>query len=538
MKGVPIHRAALAVWVLVMAGWLAPLASGYFLSDDFVIFAMFGDAEEKGTLLASAFAKFGSGLDVASSRFYRPLPHVSFAACYVLFGANAVPWLLVNLAAHLATAVLVAVLAWQLHGDRTWRSVVGGLAGATVFVAFAPGLEAAAWVAARYDAFATFFSLASCVAFVASNRRLDAAAWTSLAAFALAFLSKESAAVVPPAIVVLAIWRRRGESLSPVSRISTALVDAWPWIALAVAYLLLRAGIFGTPFEVYAGSNPEVFALSPERWASLAGSIAPWVRAQFPDVGVRLALAVMFAATLAIAIALFDRRGVAGTVTALALAAGSLLILSPHLGGLQADGSGGRLFHMTGAFLGVLTGVVGGSATMRGIASGLAVFVATATVMTGSAARDRWVQAHGEMHAIAEGLGRLHAGLDAKDYALVVIPVVRGSIPFGLNGQAGLMLPPVQRQSIADRILVQTSGELADTAGRFGRGLIANLRNVALLEIEKKGVDGPAEYPTQVYCWPNAGSALVPVHVPVEIDGHAWLESVRAGLDARACAVH
>ncbi|MGE0358033.1 MAG: hypothetical protein AB7P08_14110 [Burkholderiales bacterium] len=536
MKPFPVHGVALAIGALAMAGWLAPLASGYFLSDDFVIFAMFGDAEEKRTLLASAFAKFAAGLDVATSRFYRPLPHLSFAACYALFGADASPWLLVNLAAHLATALLVAVLAWQLHGDRSWRSVAGGLAGATVFVAFAPGLEAAAWVAARYDAFATFFSLASCAAFVAARRRWGAAAGISLAAFALAILSKESAAMVPPAIVVLAIWKRRDEPLSPVSRLSAAFADAWPWIALAVAYLLLRAAIFGTPFEVYAGSRPGAFALSPERWASLAGSIAPWARAQFPEVGNRLALAVLVAAMLATALALFDRRAVAGTVAALVLAAGSLLILSPHLGGLQADGSGGRLFHMTGAFLGVLVGVAGGSARMRGIASVLAVFVASATLLAGTAARERWVRAHGEMRAVAGGLGRLYATLDAKDHALVVIPEARGPIPFGLNGQAGLMLPPVQARSISDRILVQTAGELAGTAQKFRRGIIANLRRFPLLQLDAKGIDGPAEYPTQIYCWPESGTALVAVPVPAAGDAQAWLESVRAGLEARACA--
>ena len=64
--------------------------------------------------------------------------------------------------------------------------------------------EVVGWASGRFDAFATLFTLASCALFLGSRRVLDAAFVFSLVAAAAAMFSKESAAILPFAIVFLA----------------------------------------------------------------------------------------------------------------------------------------------------------------------------------------------------------------------------------------------------------------------------------------------------------------------------------------------
>src|SRR5206468_7552286 len=117
-------------------------------------------------------------------------------------------WRLVNVTLHAADAALVALLSWQLAGPATRGARTAALTAGLAFAWFPPSAEAVAWISARFDGMALFWMLIAACAFMASRQWRDRYALASLAATVLAFMSKESAAIGPPLIVVLA-WARR-----------------------------------------------------------------------------------------------------------------------------------------------------------------------------------------------------------------------------------------------------------------------------------------------------------------------------------------
>ncbi|HEY2628426.1 MAG TPA: hypothetical protein VGI57_04830 [Usitatibacter sp.] len=529
-------RAVWLLWILAAAAWLAPLASGYFLADDFAFVLTLARSDARGALLHDTASAFFTGQAAGHSHFYRPLAHATFAANYVLFGANASAWILVNAVIHLGCAILVGALALQLHDDRTWRAHAAALGGATIFLCFAPGLEAAAWASARTDALATFFSLAACLAFAKGHARWDRWTAISLVAFVAAMLSKESAAIVPPAILLLALWRRRSEALSLWARLTSALVDALPWIALGLAYLALRYAMFGSAIVVYEQSSPGNFLLEPTRWIAFVRSAVPWFAAQVPVQGPRAALMVLLAVfgVGCIAVVISDRDKRAGVAVALALVFLPVALLAPHAA-LLSDGSGGRLLHLSGAFLGVLAGVAGASNLARGAVLAAVLFLAVAVASTGTRARNRWIATGFEMQAVAAQVAQLHARASGNEYDLVVLPSNRGPAPFGVQAQAGLMQPPVQQASLSDRVLVQVDDEVAGIAIGFQRGIIANLRRLRLEDLDTKGVEGAAEYPSRVFCWVPGTARLAELPSSPDTSPAAWTDAVRGAMKAAGC---
>src|SRR3954471_18582546 len=86
---------------------------GYFLSDDFVQLANFAHWQDTGRLASEVLGFFTASIDGVNG-FWRPLTFVTFALSYVIGGAHAASWLAVNLALHLANAILVGALVERL----------------------------------------------------------------------------------------------------------------------------------------------------------------------------------------------------------------------------------------------------------------------------------------------------------------------------------------------------------------------------------------------------------------------------------------
>ena len=333
----PDGRSTIAALVLFVAAvaWIVPLCGGYFLADDFVQLANFGHWDASGRLAAEVASRFAASIDGVNA-FFRPLTFASFALNYLVSGADAPAWLAVNLALHLANAVLVADLVARLSASRTRAAMLGAFAGAILFFTFAPGWEAALWIACRYDSLATFFTLLAGAAFV-RGRTLAA-----FAAVVAALLSKESGAVAL-AWVGLLSFARTGQ-IVPAARISAHVRALAPWAALGIAYTLMRIALFGSAVHVYRGL--EVHLASAAHWREMFATGAQWAHHLFPGLGGIRALVAASAATLGLGYVLAAGRNRAallhhGLVLAALLVAGLLLL--PHLHGFEIEGIGGEM---------------------------------------------------------------------------------------------------------------------------------------------------------------------------------------------------
>jgi Predicted membrane-bound dolichyl-phosphate-mannose-protein mannosyltransferase len=178
--------AAAAVLVLGILACLR-LGRGYFLADDFVQLANFADWESRGELWREVAVRFAGSIDGVNG-FYRPLTFLTYALNFTLGGAQPGRWLGVNLALHLGSAMMVGFLVARFARPLTRGGAIAALCAAIFFFAFAPVWEVAIWVSCRYDALATFFTLATGLLLLSDRR-----GWALVATVA-ALLSKESGA--------------------------------------------------------------------------------------------------------------------------------------------------------------------------------------------------------------------------------------------------------------------------------------------------------------------------------------------------------
>ncbi len=149
-----------------------------------------------------------------------------------LWGMNAAGYHAVNLGLHVITALLL----WAV---LTRLGIRGAYLAAFVFAVHPVNVESVAWITQRKNLMALLFLLLSVLAF-ARTGIADGARWRrppyvlSLALFALAMLSKGSAAMLPIILAGLVAWRRPLRArdlalLAPFFAISAALVitDIW-----------------------------------------------------------------------------------------------------------------------------------------------------------------------------------------------------------------------------------------------------------------------------------------------------------------------
>lgn len=521
MHGPPDGRYTIAGLVLfaVGAAWAIALCGGYFLADDFVQLANFGHWDATGRLAAEVASRFAASIDGVNA-FFRPLTFASFALNYLVSGADAPAWLAVNLALHLANAVLVADLVTQLSASRTRAAMLGAFAGAIVFFTFSPGWEAALWIACRYDSLATFFTLLAGAAYVRGRALL------AFGAVVAALLSKESGAVALVWMGLLS-FARTGR-IAPAASVSAHVRTLAPWAVLGIAYTLMRIVLFGSAVHVYRGLD--VHLASAAHWRELVATGAQWAHQLFPGLGGVRALLGASAATLGLGYALAAGRDRAallhqGLVLAALLVAGLLLL--PHLRAFEVEGVGGRLFYQPAAFYAIAIGLAVHEAALalsrRPAAGALMLAVAAlliaVNVAWGWKAASEYRGVESEMRQLAAALGRLVRQGAANDYFLVLVPDVLERAPFARNAQAGLVLPPVQPSAISANVLVQTDREIPRLDETIDRGTLAVLRRHALFDlIEGRVGEGPwhRTLPSAWYCWSARRHALVPLAIDTD----------------------
>ena len=267
-------RAPAWVWVLPALAAIALYARtlGFaFVWDDLDLIVRHTALQGPGwarTLVQDFWISTGGGTGM-----WRPLVTLSYRVDGVLSGWQ--PWVfhLVNVIAHATAAVLLARLAFARAAARGAASVGAALAAGLVYASAPAMSEPVAWIAGRTDAFAALFTLAAIL--LARTHRASgsrAAAAGSLACGALALLAKESALVLPLLIAADAIDGSAASSSSS-ARTRSALVAAWPWVALVAAWALLhRVVVAGSSHPPAAGAAAGIAALV---WAHLAW-LLPW----------------------------------------------------------------------------------------------------------------------------------------------------------------------------------------------------------------------------------------------------------------------
>jgi hypothetical protein len=181
--------------------------------------------------------------DAHGGEYYRPLPMLVW---WLLghWGAGGFPFVALAYLLHVGAAALAARLLLALERPATVAR------GAALLMLIAPqNLEAAYWFSASTDLFAAVFTLAALIALLRGRR------WGAVAAAAAAYLSKESAYVLPLlALLVLRglPWRKR-------------LAAVAPQAALLAVVLIVRAAVlhgWGGTGDARAGAGAKLLQIA------------------------------------------------------------------------------------------------------------------------------------------------------------------------------------------------------------------------------------------------------------------------------------
>lgn len=258
----PTFWTGLAVFVLAAAVYANASGNGFALDDQFIILA--NERVHGVDRIPEAITQpYWPG---APGRIglYRPLTAASFAIDWQLWGADARPFHLTNIALHALAALLVFAVLGPLVG------LPGAAAGAALFAVHPVHVEAVANTVGRSELLAAILVLAA----AALYQRLQSTSWLRLwagagaiaAAYFLGLAAKEIAVTLPALLLLLELGRTaraepgsdsEGPGSGPRS-LRSVLADAlagarrrWPvygLLTLALAgYLSLRTWALGTP---------------------------------------------------------------------------------------------------------------------------------------------------------------------------------------------------------------------------------------------------------------------------------------------------
>ncbi|HYC78764.1 MAG TPA: hypothetical protein VEI02_14160 [Planctomycetota bacterium] len=298
---VPLAAAAVACALWATAA--RPVLDVGFLADDYEVGALtVAQAEKHPRLLdrirASFVERFSERFDV-----FRPLTLLTVADDYRRYGADGGRHHVTNAALWFLAAVAAGGVAAQLARRGRAPDDPPGLGGPVLAFAASLGafaaVETLGWLVAREDLLVALFGLTAWWAQLRAPRSIVA----PLPWLALAFLSKDTAVVLPPALTWARLWTpgpRDGDAVGagdaeppPFERRARRFFR-WtgPWLVLA-AYFAARVAVYGHIGSKYLDrSYGEWLAdgRAPEHLAASLGRLAaPWNDAWSLRNGVPLA---------------------------------------------------------------------------------------------------------------------------------------------------------------------------------------------------------------------------------------------------------
>jgi len=235
------HLVAVCIPVLLAAGLLGPsvLAAG-FLSDDYVLLNLLTDDGRSADWMEIA-RQFGDRW-LYSQAYWRPIINVVYGLNTDLAGFTPIALGSVNLALHLITVAATAHLSFQLtlpQVDPWLRATAAILAGAAV-TAHPAAAETVLWISARVTGVEVCFRMLALVAFLAYLRDpTGGRRASSIALCALALASKESAVVLPAALLAVDILDAPARPIHERVQIHAPLLLLWS------AYAIIRVFVLG-----------------------------------------------------------------------------------------------------------------------------------------------------------------------------------------------------------------------------------------------------------------------------------------------------
>jgi tetratricopeptide (TPR) repeat protein len=147
-------------------------------------------------------ASIGWAITTSYSSYWHPLTWLSYELDNQLFGLNAGPEHVVNVALHLASTLLLFFVLLRMTG-RTWRCAVV----AAIFALHPQHVESVAWIAERKDVLSTFFAMLVLLLYVRYVSVPSLGRYLQMAfAFAAALLAKPMVVTLPFVLLLLDLW--------------------------------------------------------------------------------------------------------------------------------------------------------------------------------------------------------------------------------------------------------------------------------------------------------------------------------------------
>jgi tetratricopeptide (TPR) repeat protein len=239
-ENAPRALAGLLVFVLAAAVY-AGTVGHTLVWDDEPLTALVAGRVQAGGVPALLAAEFRLEEDLPTG-YYRPLVLLTLWVVAALFHSSPTAYHARNVLLHATASLLVYALLLAAFG-----SLPGALAGGALFAAHPAHVESVAFVSGRTDVLCAVFLLLSTLLWVrvrhGAARKAGVERLASLAAFALACLAKETAFVLPAALL---LWELC-DSGTGAGAFGARARRAWPWllgwVAVLAAVLLLRAAL-------------------------------------------------------------------------------------------------------------------------------------------------------------------------------------------------------------------------------------------------------------------------------------------------------
>lgn len=389
------------------------------------------------------------------STMWRPWAYTSLTLDAWLWGADGRPWHVTNLALHAAASAGTALLAWQLTRHR--------LAAAAAFAAMllSPwAAEVIFWLVGRFDGWAVSLMLLSLLALTAhrSGPRVGRALPLSLLAAAGAYLSKESALLLPAWVALIYASGLRRRSMED-ARIALAA-----HVALALVYLTVRALAVGTWSTVaYPLASDDTVSLISRGQeflsAVMAHAQAMAMLGHAPGLGIdsevgRVALVAVTALAFLFAMASgrseLRRMGIVAVLWIGAVLAAVAL----HFPGVAPGTDGARLYYPAAPAHALLLGAgLAGLAARWPQLRSIGVALAALILLTPGAllfAKTAWLwqQASVEVERAADAIAQIvRAHRIDRGYGLVMLADRAGPVPLFRNAQGGILALAMRRSA-------------------------------------------------------------------------------------------